>query len=216
MPRSEVITRFATNADPSKHSAAYKIFHYKFICSIAAMHLQRQEHLEVFGYVTSGDAKVDRALAHAEMHVQLTIAAMAQFYDEGIPFKLVDPKDSVKIYQTIHQHLMDWKQHIEFSSTFEAPIDELRKLDAVAAEVYGHARFHMQSAPYHGVLLRNIDGIVGRRGGIRRRGQAPRQQEPYDPRGPQQNAPQSPMAGAYTPMADAMGKTIAERKKSWR
>lgn len=215
MPRTEVITRFKPNADPSKHTAAYKIFHYKFICSIAAMHLQRQEHLEVFGYVTSGDAKVDRALALADMHVQLTIAAMAQFYDEGIPFKLVDPRDSVKIYQYINQHLLDWKQHIEFSSTTEAPIDELRKLDLVAAEVYQHARHYIQSAPFHSTLLNTIGGISARRGGMRRRGEPPRQVDANgQPAAPA--APAAPMVGAYTPMADALGKEVAERKKAWR
>jgi hypothetical protein len=202
---SEVITNFIPNYDTSKHSAAYKLFHYKFICAIAHMHLHTQEHTEVFGYVTSGDAATDRAQAQAEAHVQLTVAAMAEFHHDGIPFRLVSPDpDAVKIYNLIYEHLSDWKKHMDQSASFEAPLDDLRKFDALAGEVYQIAKFYMATAPQHGALNAALQTLLARRGGMRRHA------------GPAAPEIVRQVASTHTPMADSIAKEVTERKKSWR
>lgn len=201
--QSAIVEGMVKYIDPSKHSAAYKLFHYPIVCVVAHMHLTTQEHTDIGGYVTSGDSKIDRAQALADAHVQLTVAAMAEFHDQGIAMRLATPEDSVRIYQMIHEHLMDWRRVLETEATTQVPLEDLKKFDALAGEVYQIARYYMTTAPTHGQLERTLTSLLQNRGRVRRSA---------DPNAPTfvRNVPQG-----HTPMADAMAREVAHRRREW-
>ena len=60
-----------------EHSAAYKIFHYPFECTIPSFYLYSAEYVKVFGMPSSGDAKVDEHQLRSPVRCRLTVAAMA-------------------------------------------------------------------------------------------------------------------------------------------
>ena len=127
--------------DPNKHTAAYKIFHYRFKCTIQPIHLYSEKVLKEGGFVTSGFAEIDRAAMHKFVPCHLLIAAMAEYADEGVPFYLTDPRDAVKIYQIIRQHLRDHlnSAHNDINHV-KVSLDDLRKLDALAELIYPISR----------------------------------------------------------------------------
>lgn len=204
---TEVITNFVPQRPKTP---AFKVFHSKFLCLMSQMHLVSSEYLEQGGWPTSGDAKIDRTMAEQKIQVQLTIAAMAMYHADGVPFQIYNPPDSARIYQYLYDHLSDWKQQIQMNpGTVDAPIEDLRKFDALAAEVYRYARFYLRDTmPFHGTLFNSINALAHSRGFSR--GLPPKQSEEKPA------AAHNPLPEKHTPMAESMAKTVAERKKSWR
>lgn len=207
MPITEVIQNPAPKNDPTKHTAAFKIFNYRFIVQIAQMHLISQEELDNCWRVTSGNAAVDRTLAREIVQAQLTIAEMAKYHANGVSMTLATPEDSVRIYGIIHEHLQDWKRELQSSVTLTtAPVDELRELDELAAIVYNVARYYWNNQPYHGKLntfLQRINNSVGGRVGRTRTVAAPAA------------AAEPVPLTTHTPMADALAKLSNSRRRSW-
>lgn len=205
---SEVITTFVPKPK-GKKTAAYKIWHYPFLVHISQMHLVSTEFLTQGGSPTSGNAQIDRNMANEKMQAQFTIAALTMLHDEGTTFSLVEPADSARIYLIIREHLNDWMTSVQNSpNMIEIPIDDLRKLEALAKEIYVWARHYMQEQPFHGTLLNRIAALQARRGGFQR--QAP----PKTPGAIQKKINEQPLQ--HTPMADAIAQTVGERKKLWR
>lgn len=206
---TEVITNFLPRRNAKNHSAAYKIWHYRFMCTIAQMHLMSAEFLEQGGSVTSGNPAIDRQMANNTVEVQLTPAAMAMYLAEGASIALVQMSDAAKIYQMIHDHLSDWHRALQNSPhTLNPPLEELRMFDALAGAIYHQARFFFRSDPYHGKLFGVLDGLSRQRGGMSR--SLPAAQKP-------QGKPSLPGPETYTPMADSLAKLDADkRNRTWR
>lgn len=194
---SEVIPGMTRERMQNKKAptAAYKLWHNRYRCQIQQMHLYEAQFIETGGMVTSGDTAVDEAMARNWVEVMLTPAAMAIFHSEGIAFKLNDHKSAADIYVLIYEHQQNWRSAMATRiNLVEAPTDDLRKLDELAAELYRYARPYLQSMEsFHGKLGSALDNIRRRRGGIRRRLE-------------EAAAPVSKVAEEHTPMA----KTIEE------
>lgn len=157
-----VIHPVTNPVDPKQFSAAYKLFHNRYQALTAQMNLYSKGYLEVFGTVSSGDKELDAAMAKSEVRVWLTPSAMAMFLDEGMGFRLIDPKDSVDIYNTINEHLTDWKRHTQLEvNPLNVPWDDLRKFENLAKEMFPIARGYMRNLPTP------FDGIFNRTGVMR-------------------------------------------------
>ena len=127
--------------DPSKQTAAFKIFQYHWLCSVQSIHLSSKEYLKEGGYVTSGIKEIDRAAMNAFVPIRPTIVQMAIFVDDGVPIRLKDPNDAPKIYHIIRQHLNDHAKAAEYDiNKSKVPVDDLRKLDALAEYIYPISR----------------------------------------------------------------------------
>ena len=210
---SEVITNFLPRRNAKNHSPAYKIWHYTFTCTIAQMFLVTAEFLEQGGSITSGSASIDRQMANNIVQVQLTPAAMAGYLAEGATLALVEMEDAAKIYQMIHDHLSQWQRELQFNPhVVTAPIEDLRQLDALAAAIYGQARFHFRTDPFHGRLVNVLTGLARGRGGLTRNGGML----------PQQSSVKAPLPGpeSHPAMADSIAVLShdkeEQRRKSWR
>jgi hypothetical protein len=189
------------HAIPLNHTPAYKLFHYLFLCEIAQMHMSSREYLAQSGVVTTGDPMLDRQSALQPMQCQMSIAGMAVMHSEGVSINLVQPEDSLKIYQIIYDHLTDWSRAAnENVNIVTAPTDDLIKLDAFAAEVYKLARFYWKDSPYHGRLDHFLKNQSRR--GVRRSPQVEPTSINHQPE--------------HTPMADSIREGLRDRTKPWK
>lgn len=202
---SEVITTFANIPPIEEQSAAYKLWHHQFACRINQIHLYETAYLEQARVAYSGDKNVEKALANQSVTAMFVPAALAEFVHEGVPFQLVDPRDAANIYRIVHQHLKDW-QHAASSevNVMDGPIEDLRKFDALAGEIYPFARPYLAINPFHGTFLATLDGMSRRRGLSRHRTEKPVE------------SVVDSLPSGHTPMADAISKPLAARRKSWR
>lgn len=204
--------RLAPGYDSEKATPAFKIFHQPYDCTMALMHLSTIEAAEQLGVPTTGQKDMDRTMALQKVHVRLTISGMAELMDDQIPFEICNINDTLPIYQTIFDHLQDWQHYIQRNVGARwAPIEDLRLLDALAADMYVYARGRIKINPFHGNLMTAIANISSARGGMTRRlGSAPSTgvvaSPVLDPNVPQKHAP----------MADSISQTITERTKPWR
>lgn len=151
--------------DDPNHTAAYKIFHYEFDCTIPTMFLYSSEYLDVFGFSSSGDKNIDEGLAMAPTQCRLTIAAMATYHDEGAEIGLINPQDAVRIYEYVNQHLLDWRDSYKYDlNRRSAPTEDLNILENFATSVFRAARPFMANTPTNSKLFdfidRNTTGIM--------------------------------------------------------
>jgi len=188
----------------TKHSAAYRIFHYYYKCWMPQHHLYDRAFMDTFGIPTTGDREVDRELAGSETLCQLNIADMAEHLSNGANLTLETPKDSVAIYQTVREHLMDWKRIVEDPiNTSEPPVDDLRKLDELAGEIYKVAKGYMEKDDGGSRLFRHLNAMESRRGISRH---APQSEEKKESR----------MPSEHKPVSDFIAKTAFTKTHRWR
>lgn len=199
MIQSETIPGYV-HAQPVKQTNAYKLFNYRFLVEIAQMHLYDSKWLESSGVVTTGNPVLDRQTALQPMVAQLSPAAMAEFHDEGVEMRLVNPEDSVRIYQMIYDHMKDWQHAVNFNVNInDAPLEDLRKFDALATEVYKLARYYWKEKPYHGQFGQFLQSRGRRRTFL-----------------DGTSNPEAINKPDHTPMADSIAKTLGDRKKPWK
>lgn len=209
MSEAHQLTGFLPKIPKTKHSAAYKIFHYPFLCKIAQMHLQSTEVLLQAGSYTTGNAAEDRALATQPVDVQLTIAAMVGYHSEGASITITNPQDAATIYLIIKQHLDDWFDATAQSMhRVEAPGKDLENLDNLAGEIYPYARYFLTEKPFHGQLVNRLQALLAQRGGLGRTSRLDRLQ--------QQKEQRDVKPTQHTPMADAIQQNVATRRKAWQ
>lgn len=184
-----------------KHSAAFRIFHYYYKCYIPQSQLYSRDYIHQFGIPTTGHKAIDREMANSPTLAQLTIAQMAEHFDDGATLTLQDPKQSVEIYKTIREHLILCREAAQNPVGGEVPpMEDLRKLDALAGEVYKIARGYMDRDVEDSRLFSKLDRLGGRRA-MSRGGEVterPRVKE------------------EHTPITDAIAKANFERTKQWR
>lgn len=186
--------------DPS-HSAAYKIFHYWFDVTIPAMFLIDRELAERFGTYCSGDRVVDQHAPLSMSRARLTIADMAEKFDEGASISLVVPQDAVRIYAYVNEHLLDFKRTHDINYNLrQLPIEDLRKLEAFAKEIYKIARHFMPEGTETSALFTKLNRL----GGGRRMRRSNRTEAVVA------------LPAEHNPIMDALTKDHHDRSKTWQ
>lgn len=151
--------------DRKNHTAAYKIFHYYFRCYIPQNHLYSNDYLRDFGIPTTGNKAIDQAMGASKTLVQVTIMEMAEHLDNGANITLENNAKSVEIYNIIKDHLAEWQRQVKNNLIItSAPIEDLRKLDNLATEVYKIAKGYMKNAPSQSGLFNKLRAMEQRRG----------------------------------------------------
>jgi len=186
-----------------EQTAAYRIFHWYYLAFIPQYALYSADYLKNFGVPTTQNREIDRELAKALTKVQLTISEMAEHLDNGVNIQLEDPQKSVEIYKTVREHLIDWDHLVRDAiGDVDPPMEDLRKLDALAAELYKIAKGYMQIAPSDTKLFQTIDKLESRRAMSR---------HPV----PEQNA--KPLLPAnYQSITDNIAKEAFAKSRRWR
>lgn len=161
---TRVITTFINRErDPSKHTAAYKIFHYPWQAAVPMMFVYSDDYIRTSGTVVS-DAQYDARLPHQMVEGRYTIADLAKLLDEGATIRLTNPEDAKTIYDIISQHLEDWSRKLATESAFElksAPTEELLLVSQLADHLVGFAkRYFRHNAPTNS-LVRRLEQLRG-------------------------------------------------------
>ena len=128
------------------HTPAERIGLYWYLVRIPQIFLITEQELAHKGIVSSGNARMDRDAILGEVDAQLRICDMAEILEEGGSFTITEPQKSVEIYNTIVEVLNDWRHTVERTIVGDVPLDELRKLDALAVEVYKTARIFIKTS----------------------------------------------------------------------
>lgn len=176
--------------DAKNHDAAYKIFHYIWPCEIPEHYFFSAEYLQIAGVPTTGDKAMDLELMKMPRLVNITIAAMVHFHDEGAPIRLTNPKDAITIYKLLREHMDAWRNILNSMMGVDAPpaedfvmLNNFAEAVKPVAEAYnggerpktGLAALIATIQGKHGVLRQNAmkdrissDGVDGIVNGIKR------------------------------------------------
>lgn len=144
------------------------------------------EYIRLFGMPTVGDPTID-----AQMHNQLcnryaTIDKMVEFFKRGITIRVVKHEDTKRIYDTINNYLLAWKDHLTRGINIgDAPIDDLIMLDRFAGVVYQHAVQHFTPEFVNSRFLQHMTG-----GGTLKSRESLVKQKPVDDKGVEATQPQ--------------------------
>lgn len=189
-------------ADKKPHTPAFKIFHYYYQCQVPQHFLYSKEYVDTFGLPTTGDSEIDRELSQSLVPAQLTIAEMAEALDDGVNIILTDPKEAATIYGIIYDHLEGWRKQVTGGmSGLEPPVEDLRKLDVLAKEVYKVGRSYLPDPKEKSSILRSISRLSQGSAG-RPRPQAPK--------------PTAETLGEHKPISELIAKETFNRRSRWR
>lgn len=216
MHKSQVITTFLPVVEEQEQSAAWRLFHVKYLCRVARIHTESlkftQERPAEGNEYQGGGLGVAREM----LTVSLSASAMAEMIMEGASINLIHQGDAKKIYLDVHKHLHDWQQYSLYSvHGRNVPEDDLRAFDQLAAVVYPHARFDIAQTGAD-MLFGNskLSQVLGLTGGGSRMGigrfTAQRQEERQaEARGSIETAER------HNPMVDAIIANPRGRTSKW-
>lgn len=184
-------------------SVAYKLFHRYFKCYMPQFHLYSEEYIEKVGIPTSGDRVIDRELANAPVLCQLTAAEMATHLANGANLTLENPKDSVVLYQLVSEHLTNW-QHIvnDPLDHTEPPLEDLKKFDELASELYKTARVYLNEDQLGNRLFKGLAALESNRAIDRHK---------PDPK----PEPSFTLPKEYRKVTDLIGKAAFKKNRQW-
>lgn len=126
------------------HSPAYFLHHIPFLWITGMSETLDENDLEYFGMALYEDEESNRILAESDEYKQFTVAEAAHLNACGAKLALADPKDSIKIYRWIINHLEDWRHALEhdihpFTSV---PLEGLGEFNKLAAKLVPIGRCH--------------------------------------------------------------------------
>ena len=126
----ELITR---DAKPVNITAAFRLFKTYYMILAPASAMYDENEYEYFGLPTTGDAQTDVILSNQNSTFTVPVAKIAELVANGVPVCLVDPKDSIPIYNDIIQHLTDWHDNL-YNSMYpkRPPLQGLHEFDQLA------------------------------------------------------------------------------------
>lgn len=124
-------------------TAAFRLFHYYYLCRMPAAERMDVNDHEYYGIPTTMNRTWDAALASHMDYQQLTAAELAHLAAQGVKLEIHDPHDAVKIYKDINQHLQDWYLHLTLMfKPFEPPLEGLKEFNQLAKLLIMIARGH--------------------------------------------------------------------------
>lgn len=182
-------------------STAWKVFNLQFMVGVPKLYLLSPVEVAQMGVVTTMDRETDTTLMNERVTTYMVPARMAEVFAEGATIVIHRPELSVGLYQVIVEHLENWNHQLITSVTLtDVPLEDLKKLDALAKHVWETARHYAEPDITHSSLMRSLN----RRSSGRLKRQA---------------TPLSRTAGSvkpeHTPIADALTKQVARRNRQW-
>lgn len=181
---------------PAEHTPAFKIFHYYYEVYVPQYALYGENYLQDYGFPTTGNRETDRAMANQRTLCQLTLAQMAEHIDNGISVILADPTKSMELYEIVNKHLIEWKQKASFDRHINVPLEDLKKLEVLAVNLYDIAKATGQVKATNSRLFGSIDSISPIKANTSNTNSNVKQQ--------------------HETVVDGISKEVFSRKKSWR
>lgn len=134
-------------------TAAYKLFHKKFYCTVPNMYLYSAEAAKQVWMPSTGSAELDQSMIMQPCTMYITAVGMVMYYQQGAPVNLCNYKDSAEIYRLINEHIHDWRETIAYDiNRTDAPLEDLHAMEEFAIELYRKAKYQMEKAPEYGAI----------------------------------------------------------------
>lgn len=136
------------------------IWEYFYRVRMPYMQTRTLEDIRQKGTVISGVASYDADIGNQLITMCLNIDQMAEYFREGVPIRVCDPKDTKQIYEAISRHIHAWKGQLERGINIgDAPIEDLILLDRLAHTVYEHAKYHFTNEGANSVFAQHLGRI---------------------------------------------------------
>lgn len=136
---------------PYVHPNIKAIFEFRYRVLINQMDNVPMAERKEFGTISTGDKKIDKAMAVSLIPVYLTINDMIEYHNQGIPMRLAEPSDSKKIFEAIINHTGVWRDALRaVFNVGNAPVEDLIAMETFAASIYDRAKFVYIERPKFG------------------------------------------------------------------
>jgi len=160
----EPVKVFRPRTKAADKSVAQKLFTFRYRAQISKVHLISEKEIAQFGTVSTGNKDVDRAMADEIVTATLTAPEMAEFLDNSVTFALCNTKDSVQIFRHLMELLKDWEERSRADlQEVKVPIEELVKLEKLAAHMYQSAKYWIAKGEYGNDLQHRLSLFGSRR-----------------------------------------------------
>lgn len=148
-----------------KHTAAWRVFHFRYGVRIPQMFMYGPKYLEKAGYHISDDPQLDDNRMFETITMRQTAAGLALLHADGAPLDFVDRKDAVPVYRDITEHLKNWEAHIAAGChpLDIPPLSDFRKLEEVARSLYEEASFFRPGQEFYSPLRERLMDLNRRR-----------------------------------------------------
>lgn len=144
-----------------KRTTAWYIFFKKFRCQLPNIDTYSKDYVRNFGMPSSGDLAIDRQLANEIVDRLLSIAEIAEYHSSGTNIRVVHYEDTKEIYERITDHLNFWKKEMEDSyHPVTVPMEDLIKLDKLAAAVHPHAKYQFTTEIVESIMSRKMSNMM--------------------------------------------------------
>lgn len=136
------------------------LWEYYYRVRVPYMQSRTIEDIREKGTVVSGIAAYDADISNQMVTMYLTVDNMVEYYRHMVPLRVIESKDTKKIYEDVSAHLEAWKYQLDNAINIgDAPIEDLILLDRFAQTVYGHAKFEFRSENANSVFAQYLDRI---------------------------------------------------------
>lgn len=137
---------------------AYRLFFLKYDVVAPRRALMSKFELEVIGFPITGDPELDADIDGGLDKARLSVMEMANIYNRGINFGIVDPEETLLIYNDIQQHLYDWQRALDrFDCRNRCPLVSLELFEQLARDLHPYAAAHLDNRP---VELQTLNSIL--------------------------------------------------------
>lgn len=101
-----------------------------------------EDELAIYGRNLSGNPEEDDRADNSEIRVALSIAAIAEHFENAVPISLYR-REIIVVYELIVRHLALWRNYVENKThtdlTTDIPVEELQRLSDLAQDIHEDA-----------------------------------------------------------------------------
>lgn len=191
-------------AETGQRTVAQRIFYDRFWVLVPEAYYQTKESIEVLGLPDYGDKQLNRAALERPRQLNIPIAGMCIYLEEGAPLTLMDPTDCVTIYKLLVEHLNNWKQVMGIMGGPKPPIEDLRTMDNLAEALYPLVKIYSPQTHRDSIFKDNL-AQVGTAKELEALG-APIGRAPKPPPPPPGSDKEKPAEPGYTSIADIVAR----------
>lgn len=151
-------------SEPKEHTPAYKIFHYHIQAYIPVSYANRGLE-KLIGSPVYRSKEEELEALNQKVLKQLTTAQLIELHRVGCPIIFHDPKDTVRVYRYIKDHIRDIESRsTNILHTNKIPLEDLMAMDDFAESLHGVARIHSSTRVGNTMLGRKLDNLMASRG----------------------------------------------------
>lgn len=144
-------------------NVAYRIFHDLWLVEIPEIFCYGIDYISEVGTPTTGDKRLDAAMATVPRRRYMTIAAMVLFHDEGADITFVNPSNASEIYRLLVEHMRNWQMIIQnYMSVKAPPAEDFMKMDAFAQALHPMSTWYNNGETPDDLLASRMKTIRGK------------------------------------------------------